>query len=102
MEWIELVWNEITIYISVPYLLTFILLSYLVKRYFEIFLTALTRVRWKTVYTVLIIATLTAVPFLLWTEIEWTEIVFSYVLGTSFHELLLGFIEKMFIKKVKK
>jgi hypothetical protein len=35
----------------------------------------------------------------LWTDIEWTEIVFSYALGTSLHELIFQWLEKLFVKK---
>jgi len=95
MNWINEIWLQVSQYISVPYLLTFILLGYLVKRYFGKVLKEITGMMWRTVYTVLIIATVVAVPFILWTEIEWTQIVFSYALGTSLHELIFQWIEKL-------
>ena len=96
MDWLTTIWSQIATYVSVPYLLTFVLLSYFVKRYFEEFLEKITKSKWKTVYTVLILATITAVPFLLWTDISWVKIVFSYALGTSLHELIFKHVEKLF------
>ncbi len=76
------------------YLISFMLLSYLVKQYFGAVLSKITRIRWQTVYTVLIIATLMAVPFIVWTETTWEQIVLMYAVGTSLHELILEKILK--------
>ncbi len=92
------IWNQIAQYISVPYMLTFILVAYFVKRYFGELLQKITKFEWKTVYTVLILATILAVPFLLWTEASWVQILFSYAVGTSLHELIFKYIEKLFKK----
>jgi len=98
MEWLDQIWQQIAQYVSVPYLLMFMLLSYLVKRYFTDWLLRITNLKWKTVYTVLIIATLTAIPFLICTEETWVQILFSYALGTSLHELIFKWIEDKFSK----
>ena len=96
MDWLNEIWNQIAAYVSVPYLLTFVLLSYLVKRYFGELLQKVTRFEWKTVYTVLILATIVAVPFLLWSDVSWVQGVFSYDLGTTLHELIFKHIENLF------
>jgi hypothetical protein len=71
-----------------------------VKRYFAAMLQKITKFDWKNVYSVLIIATLVAIPFLIWgEEVSWVKITFSYAIGTSLHELIFNYIEKLFIKK---
>jgi len=35
MDWIEIVWKQVSLYVCVPYLLIFMLLSYLIKRNFR-------------------------------------------------------------------
>jgi len=92
MDWIEIVWKQVSLYVCVPYLLIFMLLSYLIKRNFRDVLDMITGQRWRTVYTVLIIATVTAVPFLLFSEYGWVQIFFTY----SLHELIFGWIEKLY------
>lgn len=99
MEWINEIWIQIAQYISVPYMLIFILVAYLIKKYFGEFLQKITKFKWRTVYTVLILATLLAVPFVLWTKVDWTQILLSYAVGTSLHELIFRYIEKLFEKK---
>lgn len=99
MEWINEIWIQIAQYISVPYMLTFILLAYLVKEYFGKFLQKITKFEWKTVYTVLILATITAVPFLIWTDTTWAQVLLSYAVGTSLHELIFRYIGDLFIKE---
>ena len=94
MEFLEKVLSQIEVYISVPYLVIFMLLAYTIKKYFSEILERITLLKWKCVYTVLLIATLTAVPFLLWSEEGWLKIVFSYAVGTSLHELIFFWIEK--------
>jgi hypothetical protein len=93
MEWLEQVWSQIAQYVSIPYLLTFMLLSYFVKKYFSEWLMKITKLKWKTVYTVLILATIIAIPFLLFTDESWAQILFSYAVGTSLHELIFKWIE---------
>jgi len=96
MDWLNQIWTQIATYISIPYLLTFIFLSFMIKRYFGEWLQMISRFEWKTVYTVLILATLIAVPFLVWSEVSWVQIVFSYSIGTSLHELIFTHIDKLF------
>jgi len=86
--------EQITTYVSWPYLLTFMLLTYFVKVSFETALEAITKLRWKTAYTVLIIGTVLAVPFLFFTAEGWMKILVTYAVGTSLHELLGKAIEK--------
>jgi hypothetical protein len=95
----EQIWSMLVEYLSIPYFLTFLLLSYLVKRYFQAFLNRITRFVWRGVYTVLILATIVAVPFIIWGDVPWNKIVFSYALGTSLHELIFKWIGKLFTKK---
>jgi hypothetical protein len=99
MEFMNQAWEQVATYINVPYLLIFIMLSYLVKRYFGTMLQKITKFHWQTVYTVLIIATLTAAPFLIWVEgTTWVKVLFTYALGTSLHELLFRYLEKLWNK----
>lgn len=98
MEWLDQIWQQIAQYVSPIYLLTFMLLSYLIKRYFTEWLMKITNMKWKTVYTVLILATIIAVPFLVFTKETWVQILFSYALGTSLHELIFTWVESKFTK----
>lgn len=98
MDWFKEIWNQVSVYINIPYLLIFVLLSYFVKHYFGELLQKITKFEWKCVYTVLIIATIFAVPFLIWTETSWVQIIFSYALGTTLHELIFNHIERLFEK----
>lgn len=98
MEWMEQIWSQIANYISVPYLLTFMLLAYMVKSNFGKGLQVITKFDWKPAYTVLIIATLVAIPFLIWSDEGWVKLLFSYAAGTSLHELIFKYIEKLFKK----
>ena len=77
-----------------PYLVIFILLSSLVKGLFGNFLQRITKFDWKSVYTVLILATIIGVPYALLTTATWVEVLLTYTIGTSFHELLFKYIEK--------
>jgi hypothetical protein len=96
MEWLNEIWLQVAEYVSVPYLLTFMLLAYLVKYNFGKALQKITKFDWKPVFTVLIIATLVAIPYLIWSDETWVKILFSYAVGTSLHEIILTHIEKMF------
>jgi hypothetical protein len=99
MEWLNSIWQQVALYVSVPYLVIFMLLSYFVKKYFGVWLSKITKAKWQNVYTVLIIATVTAIPFLIFSKETWVQILFSYALGTSLHELIFNWIEEKFSKK---
>ena len=96
------IWAEIGQYVNVLYLLMFMFLSYFAKKYLNELIQAATKFQWKTVYSVLIIATLLAIPFLLLTEATWQEILFSYCLATSLHELFFKFIEDKIKKRANR
>lgn len=78
------------------------LMSYFVKKHFSGILQDITRFEWKGVYTVLIIATIFAVPFLLWSDEGWEKIILTYTFGTSLHELIFTHIEDWFKKYFEK
>ena len=94
---IESIWQDVikTIFdnIDIVYLCTFMLLAYLVKKNFAVFLQKVTNSKWKSVYTVLVLATVLAVPFLLCTETTWVKILLSYAVGTSLYELVISKLE---------
>ena len=96
MEWLDSVWAQIASYVDVPYIIIFMLLSYIVKKSFGDILQKITKFNWLPVYTVLIIATIVAIPFLIWSRETWVNIAFSYALGTSLHELIFQWIENKF------
>lgn len=81
--------GDLAAFIVWPYLLIFIMLSYLVKNAFGDMIRKLIPA-WKTVYTVLILATLLGIPYAIFTDVTWTQVAITYALGTSFHELILG------------
>jgi len=81
---------DLAAFIVWPYLLIFIMLSYLVKNAFGDLLQKITKFTWKSVYTVLVLATVIGVPYAIFTEVTWIQIAVTYALGTSFHELILG------------
>lgn len=91
MELFEKLWESINIYIDVPYLFTFMLAGYCVKKYFGPLLKSK---MFKIVYVVLILAAVLAVPYVLLGYTGWREALFTYTLGTSLHELFFKFIEK--------
>lgn len=101
MEWINEVWGQVAQYISVPYFLTFILLAFAGQKYFGKFLQAVTRFNWQPVYTVLVLATLLAIPFLIWTKTGWVQVIFSYAAGFALHELVFKYLSKLFNGKKK-
>lgn len=90
--------NQLGELIIWPYMVIFILLSYMVKKYLGKWLNKITQFEWKAVYTVLIIATIVAVPYILFTGAIWNDILLTYAIGTSFHELILGRIIAEFTK----
>jgi len=81
--------GDLAAFIVWPYLLIFIMLSYLVKNAFGDLIRKVVP-EWKTVYTVLVLATLIGIPYAIFTEVTWIQISITYALGTSFHELILG------------
>lgn len=96
MEFLEKVWEQMALYVSVPYLLIFMLLAYFIKKYFEAGLTKLFGIKFHMVYVVLILATLLAVPFFIWSDEGVVKILATYAIGTSLHELIFQWIEKKF------
>lgn len=95
----ETIINNIMDYINPFYLGSFMLLSYLIKRYFQASLSNTIKRNIKTVYIVLIIAAIVAIPFLIYDFPNWPKILFSYTLGTSLHEVIFEWIEKRIKKK---
>ena len=81
-------------FITVPYIAIFILLSYVIKKHFGELLSEVTKTKWKTSYTVLVIGILLAIPFLIFTDEGWQKIGLSYTLGTSLYEIAFRWIEK--------
>ena len=96
---LDAVWGQLTQYLSIYYLLSVIFVSYLVKKHLGDFLAVLTRTRWKPVYTVLVIATLLAFPFIIATDEGWEKILLSYTVATSLYELIFEWIESRLMKK---
>lgn len=81
-------------YINIPYMFSFLLLSYGIKEYLGVWLDKITKTKWKTVYTVLIIAAIVALPFYFFIGAGLDNIIFSYTLGTTLHETAFWWIEK--------
>ena len=86
--------GDLSAFIVWPYLLIFVMLSYLVKKTFGDILQKIARFKWKPVFTVLIIATIVGIPYGIFSEVTWIQILVTYTLGTSFHELILEYIVK--------
>lgn len=99
MELLDETWRQLGHYINAMYLFTFMLIAYCLKSNLEMWIAKVTKKKWKSVYTVLIVATIVAIPFLV-SGAPFTEVLFTYTLGTSLHELVFQWIEKKF--KVKK
>jgi len=99
MEIFDWVYSQINTIVYLPYMVSFMLLAYLFKKYFSDALLWLTFTKWKTVYTVLILAAVLAIPFILFAKESWEKILVSYCVGTSLHELLFAWIEKKFAKE---
>jgi len=92
--------SQIQQYVNIPYLGTFILLSYLVKKHFEKWLMKVTKQKFKTVYVVLIIAALTGLVFWLFDQdLFWHQILLTYAIGTSMHETIFEYFEKKIRKQ---
>lgn len=94
MELFDWIWAQINMYISVPYIVIFMSLSYFVKEYFEMFLNKITKMEWKTVYSVLIIAAIVAIPFIIFSNEGWQKIIVTYCVGTSLHEVAFQWMTK--------
>ena len=71
------------------YIIIFILLASTIKKAFGALLQKVTKFEWLPVYTVLILATVLAIPWALLTDASWLEILVSYAIGTSFYETIL-------------
>lgn len=98
-EFLDQIWQSVSEYIDISYLVVFMMFAYLVKRNFQDLLDKITGMKWKPVYTVLIIATVVAIPFFIFTPDRWEKLLVSYAVGTSLHELIFGWIEDKFKKK---
>ena len=92
-------WTLLKQYIDPIYLSVFILLSFTIKNAFSEALNKATKKKWKAVYTVLIMATVLAVPFVLYTDSTWINILVTYAVGTSMYELILAKIYSFLSKK---
>lgn len=96
----ELILSKIDLYIDWPYILTFMLLGYVFKKHFQTILNKLFKKNVKTVFVILILAALVAIPYLL-CGAEWQKILFSYALGTSLHETAFTWIENKIKKPIQ-
>jgi hypothetical protein len=91
---LDFIWASLQLYINIPYLATFMLLSYVTKEYLKSSLVRMFGEGFKTVYAVLFIALVVAVPYFIFAKITWQVLLFSYALGTSLHDLAFSWIEK--------
>ena len=98
MEWLNNLLPQVTEYIDMPYLLTIIFFSYLLKRYFNTAIQKLVK-NWKTVYSVLIISALVAIPYAIWWDVPLQKVLITYAVGTSLYELIFELIEGYFKKQ---
>ena len=98
-EIIDIVINKGATFIVWPYLISFMLLSYLAKDTVNSILMQLTHIKWKLVYTVLVIASILVIPFIFLADHGWEKLLVTYTVGTSLHELIFGFIEKKLKKE---
>jgi hypothetical protein len=96
---LDAVWNQVTQYLSVQYILVVIFVSYLIKKNFSQLLSSITGTRWRPVYSVLLIATVIAIPFMLFTDEPWIRMLVSYSFATSLYETIFEWIENRLIKK---
>lgn len=94
--------GDLWAFIVWPYLLMFILFSSLIKKAFGNFLVMITRFEWKCVYTVMSIALIIGIPYAILGEVTWIQILITYGLGTSFHELIWKHIEGAVTKMLDK
>jgi len=89
MEQILTEFDELMKLVDWRYIIIFVLLASTVKKAFGTLLQNVTKFEWLPVYTVLIIATILAVPWALLTNTSWMEILISYTVGTTFYEIIL-------------
>ena len=97
-DFLNQIWNAVVEYVNIAYLLTFMFLAYLIKSQFQGVLLKIFKKQIKSVFIVLILATLIAIPYLL-AGAEWQKVLFSYAVGTSLHELIFNWIEDKFKPK---
>lgn len=89
MEQILIELDEFMELIDWMYIIIFVLLASTVKNAFGTLLQNITRFEWMPVYTVLILATILAVPWAILTHTSWMEMLVSYTIGTTFYETIL-------------
>ena len=83
-----------------PYLAIFVLLSTVVKKAFGDLLVKITKFKWKPVFTVLTLATLIGILYLVFVkDTDWEKILVTYAIGTTFYETIFEFIESKLKKK---
>ena len=82
-----------------PYMVIFILFAYLIKKILGDFLQKITKFKWQSVYTVLVIATIVGIPYGIFTEATWVGILVTYTIGTTFHETIFKFIAGKIINR---
>jgi hypothetical protein len=92
METVINIWNQLSAYLDVTYLLIFMMLGYLIKEYLQGFLSELFHRTIPFVFVILILATIVSIPFLI-SGTSWQKILLSYALGTSLHEVAFSFLE---------
>ena len=94
--------SDLAAFIVWPYMVIFVLLAYIVKKAFGDLLLKMTKIKWKPVYTVLILAAIVGIPYGIFTDVTWVQILVTYTLGTSFHEIILDTIIKLITKFIAK
>ena len=94
--------GDLWAFIVWPYLLMFMLFSSLVKKAFGNFLALITTFEWKCVYTVMSIALIIGIPYTIYGDVSWIQVLITYALGTSFHEVIWKHIESAVIKLLDK
>ena len=99
MENLGIEFKELLKLIEWPYIIIFVLLASVVKKGFGDLLQKATKFEWQPVYTVLVMATILAVPWILLTDAGWMEILVSYTIGTSFYEVILERVIGLFNNK---
>ena len=90
----ENLWNQISQTVNFEFLLSFILLGYLAKRYLKKQIEVWVKHTVPMVYIVLIIASLLMIPFRIF-GVGWKQLFITYTVATSLHELFFQWIEKM-------
>ena len=82
--------------VNLDYLITLMILAYMIKRYFKAFVDKIIKKDVPMVYVVMTIAVIVAVPFAIWMDVSIYKLIVTYAVATSFHELIFGWIEKLF------